>query len=64
MSAWFVPIIVALIAGPLMWMLHRLDRRNTQQHGDSINRLDRIDGKLDRLTDRLHDHITDKKGHR
>ena len=31
MSAW-TPIIVAIIAGPLMWGLLRLDKRNTNQH--------------------------------
>lgn len=35
--AVFVPIIVAMIGGPLMWMLHRLDKRNTEQHGNSMN---------------------------
>jgi hypothetical protein len=32
----WVPIVVALIAGPLMFMLHRFDRRNSDQHGKSM----------------------------
>jgi hypothetical protein len=31
----WVPIVVAVIAGPMMWMLHRLDKKNDQQHADN-----------------------------
>ena len=34
MSAW-VPVVVALITGPMMWLLVRFDKRNTQQHADN-----------------------------
>lgn len=37
MNAAWSAIIVALIGGPLMWTLHRLDRRNTQQHGQAVD---------------------------
>lgn len=35
----WVPVIVAVIGagGPLMFLLHRLDRRNTSQHAQSIS---------------------------
>lgn len=33
---WWVPIVVAVISGPIMFMLHRLDRNNTKQHGDNM----------------------------
>lgn len=33
---WWVPIVVALISGPIMFMLHRLDRNNSKQHGDNM----------------------------
>lgn len=33
--AVWVPIIVALIAGPVMWMLKRFERRNDQQHAEN-----------------------------
>lgn len=29
-------IVVAVIGGPVMWLLYRLDKRNTQQHGQSM----------------------------
>lgn len=36
MNAAWSGIIVALISGPLMWILWRLDKRNTKQHGDAV----------------------------
>lgn len=64
MSAAIAAVAVALIAGPIMWALTRLDRRNTNQHAQNLDRLDRLnakldrhDAKLDRLTDRLEDHL-------
>lgn len=33
---WWVPIVVAVISGPIMFMLHRLDRNNTKQHGQNM----------------------------
>ena len=40
-------IVVALIGGPLMWILTRLDRRNTKQHGDNMVVLERIENKVE-----------------
>lgn len=64
MQPWWVAIVVAVIGGPLMWLLRRLDRRNTEQHNNSLNTLHRIeesigrvDGKVDRLDARLDSHI-------
>lgn len=68
MNAVYVPIIVALISGPLMWLLFRFDRRNTEQHGQNMavlnrveTKMDRMDGKVDRLdekVDRIDDRVT------
>lgn len=33
--AVWVPIIVALIAGPVMWALKRFERRNDEQHAEN-----------------------------
>ena len=57
MSSWFVPIVVALVGGPLMWLLSRLDRRNTEQHGANMKVLERIETKVERVDERLSDHI-------
>lgn len=58
MEGWLVPILVALIGGPIMWFLNRFDRRNTQQHGENQKVLTRIEGKIERLDKRVDDHIS------
>jgi hypothetical protein len=68
MEPVYIPIVVALIGGPVMWFLHRFDKRNTQQHGQNMKVLerieskqDRMDGKVDRLdakVDRLDSRVT------
>ena len=55
---WWVPIIVALIGRPMMWGLHRFDKRNTQQHNENASVLSRIETKIEKLDDRIHDHIS------
>lgn len=35
--AAYSAIIVALISGPLMWLLYRLEKKNTDQHGQAID---------------------------
>jgi len=60
-----VPILVAVIGGPLMWLLHRFERRNTEQHGQSMSMLTAIHGDVRKIDDRLHEHIVwhaDKEG--
>lgn len=58
MAVWMAPIVVALIGGPLMWFLRRFDRRNTQQHSQSLETLQRIEVKVDKVNERMDDHIT------
>lgn len=68
MEPVYIPIVVALIGGPVMWFLHRFDKRNTEQHGQNMKVLeriehkqDRMDGKVDRLdekVDRLDSRVT------
>jgi hypothetical protein len=38
MSGW-VPVFVAVITGPLMWLLVKFDRRNSSQHDSNLTRL-------------------------
>ena len=54
---YLIPIAVALIGGPLMWVLKRFDKRNTHQHAQNLSVLERIEGKVDHVSDRLSDHI-------
>ena len=37
MSPAWASIIVAFISGPIMWLLWRLDKRNTEQHGQAVD---------------------------
>jgi len=39
---WIGPIVVALIGGPLMFLLRKLDRNNTSQHGQNLQVLNEI----------------------
>lgn len=54
---WLVPILVAVIGGPTMWLLHRLDRNNSVQHQHNLDTLHRIEGKVDVVQDQITDHI-------
>lgn len=54
---YIVPIVVALIGGPLMWILHKLDRNNTQQHNENLESLHRLEGKVDAIGENLNEHI-------
>ena len=71
MTALITALAVALIGGPVMWLLARLDRRNTKQHGQSIDilerldgKVDRLDGKVDRLDGKIDTHNNDTRRHR
>lgn len=55
--AWWVPIAVAVIGGPLMWGLSRFDKRNTEQHAQNQEVLLRIEGKVDKIDGRMDEHI-------
>jgi hypothetical protein len=71
MTALITALAVAVIGGPVMWLLARLDRRNTKQHGQSIDilerldsKVDRLDGKVDRLDTKIDNHNNDTRRHR
>ena len=50
-------VIAALIAGPIMWLLHRLDKNNSDQHKQNLDVLNRVESKVDKVSDQLHSHI-------
>ena len=54
---WITPLLVALIGGPVILILSRLDRTNKQQHDAISEKVDRIDSNVDELRVDLHDHI-------
>ena len=53
----WVPIVVALIGGPLMLLLTKFDKRNTAQHGANMEVLQSIEVKVDKIDERLEGHI-------
>ena len=64
MEAVVVPIVVALIGGPMMWLLRRLEKSNTDQHSANMRELnrvarsvERVDEKMDRLDQRIDAHL-------
>ena len=64
MEAIVVPIIVALIGVPMMWLLRRLEKSNTSQHDANMRELsrvarsvERVDEKMDRLDQRIDAHL-------
>lgn len=69
MEGIYVPVVVALISGPLMWLLYRFDQRNTVQHDQNMKilsrvetKVDRVDSKVDRLdakADRIDARVTE-----
>ena len=57
MSAIYVPILVALIGGPVMWLLARFDRRNSDQHSNNMNVLNEIKEDVREVRNDLKSHI-------
>ena len=57
MELVLVPIAVALIGGPVMWFLSRFDKRNTEQHGQSIALLTEVRDDMKTVRRRLDKHI-------
>lgn len=69
MSAAWSAIIVALITGPIMWFLHRLEKRNTEQHGQAVNLIKEVKKDVREVRDaqvwmdkKLDRHIEDDHG--
>lgn len=58
MEAVWVPVIVALIGGPIMWFLSRFDKRNTEQHGRSIELLTETRDLAKSAVKKIDGHIT------
>jgi len=49
--------IAALIAGPIMWLLHKLDKNNSQQHTQNLDALHKLDTKVDIVTSKIDHHV-------
>ncbi len=40
-----------------MWLLHRLERNNEDQHRNNLDTLHRIEGKVDNVQEQMTSHI-------
>lgn len=58
---FLVPILVAVITGPLVVILQKLRKENTEQHAESRGILTHILDKVEKVDDKLDSHI--KEGH-
>jgi hypothetical protein len=56
---WWVPIVAAFITGPVVVVLQKLRRENTSQHNESRGLLEHLVIKVDKMDDKLDEHITD-----
>jgi hypothetical protein len=57
MEMVWVPIIVAIISGPLVVVLQKLRKENTEQHAEGRILLKMIGTKVDKIGSRLDNHI-------
>jgi hypothetical protein len=57
MEMVWVPIVVAIISGPLVVVLQRLRKENTEQHEEGRILLKVIGTKVDKIGSKLDNHI-------
>jgi hypothetical protein len=57
MQQIWVPIIVALISGPVVVVLQKLRKENTDQHSEARILLRTIGGKVVKVASKLDQHI-------
>jgi hypothetical protein len=53
-----IPIIVAIIGGPMVVILQKLRKENTSQHAESRQLLSIVVDKVDKVDNKLDGHIT------
>ena len=63
-SAVWVPIIVAIITGPVVVVLQKLRKENTEQHAQGQILLRMIGKKVDSIGTKLDNHIGWHEGQR
>ena len=57
MAEIWVPIVVALIMGPVVVILQKLRKENTDQHAEGRILLKVIGNKVDKIGSKLDNHI-------
>ena len=62
MEMVLVPILVAIISGPLVVILQKLRKENTEQHEEGRILLKMIGTKVDKIGSKIDNHIGWHKG--
>ena len=57
MEMVWVPIVVAIISGPLVVVLQKLRKENTEQHEEGRLLLRMVGAKVDKIGSELDQHI-------
>lgn len=57
MEMVLVPILVAIISGPLVVILQKLRKENTEQHAEGRILLKMIGTKVDKIGSKIDNHI-------
>ena len=57
MAEIWVPIVVAVIMGPIVVVLQKLRKENTSQHAEGRILLRVIGNKVDKISSKLDNHI-------
>jgi hypothetical protein len=55
---WLVPVVVAVIGGPLVIVVQSLRKENTSQHAEARELLKMVANKVDKVDDKLDNHIS------
>lgn len=60
----WVPIVVAIITGPLVAVIQKLRKENSTDHatvqlglGKILDKFDHLDGKVDHISERVDNHL-------
>ena len=62
MESIIVPIIVAVIGGPIVVLLSKVRSENTSQHAEARTLLRQVATKVDKVGTKLDEHIGWHKG--
>lgn len=54
---WFIPVLVAVITGPVVVLLQLLRRENTNQHAEGRELLREVISKVDNVGSKIDNHI-------
>lgn len=57
METVIVPIVVALIGGPIVVLLNKVRSENTSQHAEARSLLREVAHKVDRVATKIDGHI-------